>query len=64
MPIAAFRTLLQQSAACHCCCTPLPTLLALLCSLLVALLCSLLLSLRAASCSSIGSLRRTVLLST
>jgi hypothetical protein len=37
--------------------TPLPLLLALLCSLLLALLCSLLLSLRAASGSSIGSLR-------
>jgi hypothetical protein len=52
------------AAAGHCCCTLLLLLLALLCSLLLALLCSLLLSLRAASGSSIGSLRRTVLLST
>jgi hypothetical protein len=61
---AARRLQLAAAAAGHCCCTQLPLLLALLCSLLLALLCSLLLSLRAASGSSIGSLRRTVLLAT
>jgi hypothetical protein len=66
LPIAVCRTLLQLLLMCTML-SQMQLLLALLCSLLLALLCSLLLallSLRAANGSSIGSLRRTVLLGT